>query len=162
MNIFINFIIYQVVWLLSVFEGNGGAVAGLLLLVGHLLLSPVKKEDLKMMGLLLAVGMVLDGALHYLGFMTYETAALPIPFWLAVIWLALATLPHHSLKWLKRRPLLSAFFGAIGGPLAYWAGVKAGAASFSWSLVSSLALLAVIWALLWPSVMYLAGRALPR
>jgi hypothetical protein len=162
MNIFINFIIYQLVWFLCVFEENWGALAALFLLAGHLLLSPIRREDLKMMGVLLIIGVVVDGALHTTGYISYNVAAFPIPFWLAVIWLALATLPHHSLKWLKNRPLLSAFFGLIGGPLAYWAGVKVGAASFNWPLLSSLALLGVIWAFLWPMVMYLAGRALPR
>ncbi len=60
-----------------------------------------------MMGFLLAVGIVVDGTLYYIGYISYNIAALPIPFWLAVIWLALATLPHHSLKWLKNRYLLS-------------------------------------------------------
>ncbi|MGA7277764.1 MAG: DUF2878 domain-containing protein [Desulfocapsaceae bacterium] len=162
MNIIINFIIYQVVWLLCVFEENQGALIALLFLAGHLLLSPIRKEDLKLMGFLLVVGVVVDGALNHTGYISYNVAALPIPFWLAVIWLALATLPHHSLKWLKNRYLLSAFFGAIGGPLAYWAGVKAGAASFVWPLVPSLILLALTWALLWPMVMYVAGRAVAR
>jgi hypothetical protein len=46
------------------------------------------------------------------------------------------------------------FFGALGGPLAYWAGVRLGAASFTWSLLSSLGILAIVWALLWPEVMH--------
>ena len=162
MNIFINFIMYQVVWVLCVFKENWGALVALLLLAGHLLLSPIRREDLKMMGILLLIGVVVDGTLYSFGYISYNVVAFPIPFWLAVIWLALATLPHHSLKWLKNRPLLSAFFGLIGGPLAYWAGVKAGAASFNWPLLSTLAMLGVIWACLWPMVMYFAGRALPR
>jgi hypothetical protein len=162
MNIFVNLIIYEIVWLLCVFAENWGALVALLLLAGHILLSPIKREDLKMMGFMLLIGVVVDGILHTIGFMSYNVAALPIPFWLAVIWLALATLPHHSLKWMKNRPLLCVIFGIIGGPLAYWGGVKAGAASFNWPLLWSLALLAAIWAILWPMVMYFAGRALPK
>jgi hypothetical protein len=54
--------------------------------------------------------------------------------------------------------LLSALFGAFGGPLAYWAGVRLGAAAFHWPLLSSLMLLAVVWAFLWAGVMAVATR----
>jgi len=109
------------------------------------------------MGILFVVGLGIDGILHILGFFSFNVAAKPIPFWLLVIWLALAILPHHSLAWLKSRVLLSAILGAIGGPLAYWAGVRLGVAHFNWSLPASLGILAVIWALLWPAVMFFAA-----
>ena len=162
MNILLNVILYQVVWLLCVFKENQGALAAIFLLMLHLFLSNCRYSDLRMMALLLAVGTLIDGTLYVAGFMTYNTAALPIPFWLAVVWLALATLPHHSLRWLKGRWLLSLLFGASGGPLAYWAGVKAGAAAFNLALIPSLLLLAVIWGVLWPATMYVADRDLPK
>ena len=40
--------------------------------------------------------------------------------------------------------LVSALFGAFGGLLAYWAGVCLGAATFHWSLPSSLVFLTVV------------------
>ena len=58
--------------------------------------------------------------------------------------------------------LLSALFGALGGPLAYWAGVRLGASTFHWPLLSSLALLAVVWAFLWTGVMAVAARQTVR
>jgi hypothetical protein len=157
MNILLNVAIYQLVWFLCVLGETRGAWLGLLLLGLHLFLSPIRRQDLKMMGILLVVGLGIDGVLHTLGFFSFNVAARPIPFWLLVIWLALAILPHHSLAWLKSRPFLSAFFGALGGPLAYWAGVRLGVAHFNWSLPSSLGTLAIVWALLWPAVMYLAA-----
>ncbi len=157
MNIIVNVAIYQAVWFLCVLGETRGAGLALLLLGLHLFLSPVPMLDLKMMGLLLLAGLGIDGILHTLGFFSFNAAARPIPFWLLVIWLALAILPHHSLAWLKSRVLLSAFLGALGGPLAYWAGVRLGVAYFNWSLPASLGLLAIIWALLWPAVMFLAS-----
>jgi hypothetical protein len=59
---------------------------------------------------------------------------------------------------MKKQILLSVLLGALGGPLAYWAGVRLGAATFHWPILSSLALLAVIWALLWTGVMAVAAR----
>ena len=162
MYILLNVILYQVVWFLCVFKENQGALIALVFLVAHLFFSPYRIKDMRMMAVLLAVGTLIDGTLYLAGFMTYNVQALPIPFWLAVVWLALATLPHHSLKWLKGRILLSSLLGALGGPLAYWAGVKACAASFTLPLISSLALLAVIWGVLWPFTMYIANKDLPK
>lgn len=162
MNIFINFGIYQVIWFLCVFLENLGALLAIPLLVVHFYFTPYRSQDGKMTAILLLVGIIIDGTLHALGYINYNVLAYPIPFWLAVIWLALATLPHHSLSWLKGRYLLSAFFGFLGGPLAYWAGVRVGAASFNWPLPASLITLATIWAVLWPIVMYVAGKNLSR
>lgn len=158
MRMFANLIIYQTVWLVCVLFGNAGALYAWPLLVLHLLLSDKKEADLKMMGLLLTVGLVIDGSLQTFDFFSFSNSGWPIPGWLMLIWLALATLPHHSLAWLQGRPLLSAAFGAIGGPLAYWSGVKLGIAIFHWPLIPALVTLAVIWALLWPAVMHCAAK----
>ncbi len=162
MNIFLNFTIYQIGWFLAVFKENTGAAIALPLLVVHLYFSKHKKADLKMMGLLLFAGLIIDGTLHAIGCLQFNVLAFPIPLWLAIIWLLLATLPHHSLNWLKGRPVLSSVFGAIGGPLAYWAGVRVGAAGFGWDAIWALAVISLIWAILWPFVMYFANRVLPR
>ncbi len=162
MNIFVNIGIYQAVWFMCVFLENLGALLSIPLLILHLYLSPCKIQDAKQMGTLLLAGIIIDGTLHMLGFISYNVPAYPIPLWLATIWLGLATLPHHSLSWLKGRMLLASLFGALGGPLAYWAGVRVGAASFNWSLIQSLTTLAVIWAILWPLAMYIAGNDLAK
>lgn len=156
-----NFATYQAVWFLCVLSENSGAWLALLLLGVHLLLSPIRMIDLKMMGIMLILGLSIDGTLYALGFISFNVAARPIPFWLLVIWLTLAILPHHSLAWLKTRYFLSAFFGALGGPLAYWAGVRLGAAYFNWPFIPSLFTLAIIWALLVPGVMYFATISHP-
>ncbi len=156
MNIIINFSIYQTVWFLCVFMENIGALLSLPLIALHLLLSPDRRKDIHLMIILLGAGMLIDGILHMLGFISFNSPAYPIPLWLAVVWIALASLPHHSLKWLKGKPVLSAFFGCIGGPLAYYSGVKAGAAYFHLPLVPSLTVLALIWAMTWPAVMQYA------
>ncbi len=162
MSLFINVLIYQVVWFLCVFKGYTGALISLLLLLAHLIRSPHREADLKMMFALLIIGVIVDGIIHQAGFISYRVDGVPIPFWLAVIWLALAILPHHSLRWLKKRPLLSSLFAAVGGPLAYWAGVRMGSAEFNGPLLQSLTLLAVVWALLWPVAMAIANRILPK
>lgn len=156
MKILTNVIIYQLIWFFSVLGGNTGASGGIVLLLIHLLFSLKKRADLLMMGFLLFTGLLVDGTLHQVGFITFAETGFPIPFWLMVIWLGLAITPHHSLAWLQNRPLLSMLFGALGGPAAYWAGVRLGAATFTWTLFPSLCTLSIIWVFLWPAVMYLS------
>ena len=157
MNPLVNIAFNQVVWFLCILGGNAGAVFALPFLLGNILLSPCRRADGQMVALLLTIGIVVDGILQAVGFITFKSPGFPIPLWLAVVWAALAFLPHHSLSWMKKRPLLSALFGALGGPLAYWAGVRLGAASFHLPLLSSLGLMAAIWALLWTTVMWFAA-----
>lgn len=143
---------------MCVLEGNAGVLFALPLLLLNFLLSPNKRADLQLSGLLLSAGVVIDGTLQFIGFISFTSSGYPIPLWLAVIWLALAALPHHSLAWMKRRRFLPILFGAVGGPLAYWSGVRLEAAIFHWPLLSSLLLLGMIWGLLWPAVMAVAVR----
>lgn len=107
-----------------------------------------------MMGFMLFLGILVDGTLQQVRFFEFTQKGFPIPFWLMVIWLGLAITPHHSLAWLKKRPLLWSVLGAMGGPVAYWAGVRLGVASFNWPLLQALAFLAFIWAFIWTLVMY--------
>lgn len=105
----------------------------------------------------LVVGMCVDGVLKFVGFFSFSSDAFPIPLWLTVIWLSLATLPNHSLHWLKNKPLLSGTLAAAGGPLAYWAGVRFGVATFHLPLAWSLLILAVVWGLLFPFIMAISS-----
>lgn len=154
MKIFFNVLLYQLIWFLCVLGGNKGAIAALPLLLIHLALSGSRGADLKMMGFMIFLGLLVDGTLQQVGFFSFTIPGFPIPFWLMVIWLGLAITPHHSLAWLKNRPLLSAVFGALGGPVAYWAGARLGAASFGWPLLQALGFLSVIWAFIWSLVMF--------
>ncbi len=114
-----NIALYQTIWFCCVLGGNPWSIAGLGLIALHLALSPRRYDDLKMIVILLGVGCLLDGSLQLLGIVEFTTPGLPIPLWLAVIWMGLALLVHHSLNWMKGRYLQSAVFGAIGGPLVF-------------------------------------------
>ncbi len=158
MNPFVNIGLNQTIWFLCVLGGNFGALFALPLLVANIVFSKQKRADLQLIGFLLLIGMLIDGSLQAIGFFSFTSPGFPIPLWLAVIWAALAALPHHSLAWMKRRRLVCMLFGALGGPLAYWAGVRLGAATFHLPLLTSLALLAFVWAFLWTGLMALAER----
>lgn len=155
MKILGNVLIYQAIWLLCVLGGNKGAYGAILLLFIHLIVSDRRRADMSSMVLLLFTGILIDGTLHYIGFFSFTSSGFPIPFWLMTIWLGLAITPHHCLAWLQHKPFVSMIFGALGGPAAYWAGGRLGAAVFNWDLLPSLCTLALIWAILWPGVMHM-------
>jgi len=156
MKLLLNAVVYQSIWFIAILGGSRYLWCGLVLLGLHFIISSKRKADALLLFCLLIMGLMIDGLLKYSGFFSFNNDQFPLPLWLLLIWMAFAILPHHSLYWLKGRPLLSALLGAVGGPLAYWAGVRLGAASFGFSLTFSLTLLAVVWALVLPVSMRLA------
>ena len=102
-----------------------------------------------------ALGSLADVALAALGLLTYPTLPADWPAWLpppfiASLWIAFATLPHVSLAWLAPRPALAALLGALGGPLSFAAGVRAGAVGYGESILSTNLALAVEYAIATP------------
>ncbi|WP_163340491.1 DUF2878 domain-containing protein [Desulfopila sp. IMCC35008] len=161
MKLVINALVYQAVWFLAILWGNTGALFGCILILILLATSEQKIADIRMIGFLIFLGLLVDGTLQQVGFFSFSNPGLPIPFWLLVIWVGLAMTIHHSLSWLKHNLPLAAIFGGLGGPAAYWAGTRLGAASFNWSLSVSLCILAVIWALLFPIIVFYGRKVHP-
>ena len=136
----LNVTIYQVGWFCCVLGTAWGfpitgALSGLLLAGLHLL------------------GILVDSTQQALGLFTFTrdpTWPLWLPLWVFVIWAQFATLFHYGLHWLSGRYLLAAVFGLVGGPLAYWAGIRMGAASFGDNPTLTLVVLAMVWAMVTP------------
>ena len=160
MTILTNIFIYQAIWFICVLGENKYLPFVVVLLGLHFYLSPCRKADLIVVFKLLMIGIIIDGSLNGLGFFSFPAKGLLIPYWLMFVWMGLATLPNHSLKWMRNRPVLSLIFGAFGGPAAYWAGVRLGAADFNGNLLPSVLLLGLIWGALWPAVMYLSKQSI--
>lgn len=156
MKLLLNAVLYQSIWFIAILGGTRYLWCGVLLLGVHFVFSSKRKADALLMLCILMMGLVIDGLLKYSGFFSFNNDQFPLPLWLMMIWVAFATLPHHSLNWLKGRPLLSVLLGAVGGPLAYWAGIRLGAASFGFSLPFSLLMLGIIWSFVLPVSVKLA------
>lgn len=87
------------------------------------------------------------------------------PLWMSALWLAFATTIRGSLSWLRGREWLAAAFGAIGGPLAYWAGARMGALSLGNPTDFSLSVVGITWAIATPMLFRISDwfhRASPR
>jgi len=77
------------------------------------------------------------------------------PPWMAALWFNFALLVSISLAWLKGKYTAAAILGAIAGPVAYWGGEKLGALTVAAKFNRGYMILAVIWALALPLLVYL-------
>ncbi|ROQ27448.1 DUF2878 domain-containing protein [Gallaecimonas pentaromativorans] len=156
MHWLLNLLLYQGAWLVAVLAKSAWPVLAILAL--HLWLSNQRRADSRLMLLYMFIGALVDGSLSLLGLFDFGPGVYLVPLWLVALWAALAMLPNHSLAWLKGRLWLNVLLGALAGPLAYWGGVRLGAAQFGWPLMPAIATLALVWAGLWPGLMALAKR----
>lgn len=78
------------------------------------------------------------------------------PYWMVCLWALFASTFEVSLRWLREKPVLAALFGALGGPLAYGAGARVGAATLLEPVWAGLLLVSLIYALATPLLMLLA------
>ena len=169
MSTLVNITLYQVGWFCCVLGAAwgypvSGGLAALALTFLHVILARDRQAEIKLMLAAMAIGIVVDSGQQALGIFTFKTdPAWPLwlPLWVFVIWAQFATLFHFALNWLQKRYLLTAVFGGIGGPLAYYAGVRLGAATFPADITMSIASLAICWAIVTPLLVYLATLFAP-
>lgn len=118
-------------------------------------------NDWRMIGLCLGIGFVLDTLWLQSGLLAY---AMPwpssefAPFWILLLWLALALVLNHSMAVFKQRLLVIAVLGGIGSPMSYLAASRLGAVEWlapGWQIVLATGL---SWALLLPALFWIARR----
>jgi hypothetical protein len=161
----LNATLYELGWLCCILGASWGypITGGLLALtlVGiHLWLSGSRRSETLLILSACLLGVIVDSSQQALGLFTFKSDPswpLWLPLWVFVIWAQFATLFHYALYWLKGRTLIAALFGLIGGPLAYWGGIRMGAASFGESPTLTLVVLALVWAIVIPALVRLSN-----
>ena len=164
-SLLINFTLFQLGWFACVLGGAWdipwiGPLAVAAILAWHLLQADKPSHELKLIGIAVVLGTLWDSLLVVSGLLNYDSGMLVgflAPYWIIAMWALFSSTLNVSLRWLKNRYTLAFLFGAIGGPLAYYAGFKLGAVDFS-DMASALLALAVGWALLMPLLMQLSNR----
>ena len=161
-----NFILFQVGWLSCVIGGAsssyhwiGVAVVAAIIAV-HLLRSNMINSEIMLILITTLLGTTWDSALMGAGLLAFNNGVVfdaIIPFWMVAMWALFATTLNVSMQWMKNRYLLAAIFGAIGGPVAYYAGHRLGAVEFS-QVSTSLLVVGAGWAVMMPLLMHLSTR----
>ncbi len=162
----LNITLYQAGWFCCVLGAAWGhpilgALCALLLVGIHLLLAHSRKAEALLMLAACLIGITVDSAQQALGVFSFKAdPAWPfwLPLWVFVIWAQFATLFRYALHWLSGRYLLGSIFGIFGGPLAYGAGIRLGAAAFGENPVYSIGALAIVWALVTPVLLWMSDR----
>ena len=111
------------------------------------------------------VGYALDSTLFLAGVLLetgQDSFGWPAPLWMVCLWPNLAGALGGCLGFLRRRYIPGCVAGAIGGPMAYFAGRQLGAIDLADPLVVSLAAIAVEWAIAMPLLLFLAARLSPE
>ena len=107
------------------------------------------------------VGIAIDSTLLNLGVLiipAYFFVQPPFPpLWLVSLWVSFAVGLRSSLQKLRKKYLLAALLGCVGGPLAYRGGMALDALVLSDRAVW---ILALIWAVLFPLLLNISERSL--
>ena len=161
-----NFILFQVGWLSCVMGGAsssyhwfGVAVVTAIVAV-HLARSYTISNEILLIMIATLLGTSWDSALMGAGLLAFNNGVVfdaIIPFWMVAMWALFATTLNVSMQWMKNRYLLAAVFGAIGGPVAYYAGHRLGAVEFS-QVSTALLVVGAGWAVMMPLLMHLSIR----
>ena len=80
------------------------------------------------------------------------------PPWMAALWFNFALLVSISLAWLKGKYAAAALLGGLAGPVAYWGGEKLGALTVAATFGRGYLILALMWALALPLLVFLHNR----
>ena len=160
-----NFVLFQLGWFACVLGGAhgmpwAGPVAVLAILIFHVTRANQPGDEIKLLILAVLVGTLWDSLLVSTGLLRYDSGMLLsylAPYWIIAMWALFSMTLNVSLRWLKNRYLIAALFGASGGPLAYYAGYKLGAVTFS-DMATALLVLGAGWAVLMPLLMQLSNR----
>lgn len=165
MAVLSNVLLFQIGWLTCVWSAAGnqpwiGVLVIIAVIVAHLRRAPVPKREFQLVLLVLGIGLVFDSFLVSQGWLTYSSGNLVpnlAPYWIVALWGLFTTLLNVSLRWMRGRWITAALFGALGGPAAYYGGLRLGALEFG-NLEAGLTALAVGWAVLMPLLLALSAR----
>jgi len=165
MPIVLNLVAFQIGWLACVLGGARGLPLGgtglvAVLIAIHLWRSTNPRRELILIATVGVLGAIWDSLLVMLGWLHYPSGTLidgTAPHWIVAMWMLFATTLNVSLRWLRGRLLLATLLGAVGGPMAYFAGYRLGGVEFS-QLWVGLTALGLGWAVLMPLLTVLAER----
>ena len=165
MRLALNLVLFQAGWFACVlgaawgYPWAGPAVVGIALLV-RLAQSVERRREVLLLLCCVVLGFASDTALIAMGWILPIRGSVPAPWsppWLVSMWANFGATLNVSLAFLKKRLLVSAVLGALGGPFAYYAGSRLGAISVPDPLWGGLLAVGAAWAVGLPAMVYLAG-----
>ena len=166
MTILANALLFQLGWFAAVLGAAGdlpwiGVVAAAAIAAVHLARAARPLPELALLALAVVAGAGFDTLIVQAGWLRFDSGMLvagTAPVWMVALWANFATTLNVSMRLLRSRLVVAALFGAIGAPLAYYAGGKLGAVEFI-ATGPALGAIAAGWFVLCP-LLFVAARRL--
>lgn len=157
-----NAIFFNISWFVIVITHSPiiGPAQALMHLLLHFWLIGRGTSEVRLIGVVVAIGLVIDQLLFASGVLVVAGAAAAAPIWLSCLWPVFATTLSHAFRSFQQRTALAVLFGAVGGAGSYVAGARLSDVEFAAPLAGTL-ILAAIWGVLFPLLLKLAARWVP-
>ncbi len=161
----LNLLFFKLAWVACVAGAAAGiplagAIAVAAVAAFHLKQAREPRSELLLLTAAAGLGFAWETALVATGVLSYDAGVLAAgiaPYWIVAMWVLFATTLNVGMRWLHKSNLVAIAAGAIGGPLSFLAGERAGAVSFADPLLS-LGVISIGWALLLPILVRVAAR----
>ena len=153
----INFIGFNLIWILSIFSGNASILWVSALLLVHFLLITKPLVELSVVLATALVGYSVDCLLTLFGVFKFEQVQGITPIWLFFLWIGFCSTLRHSLSFFSEKYLMASLVGAVAGSFTYLSAAHFGAVSLPLSPVISVAVLASVWAFLFPILLWISS-----
>ena len=161
--------LYQLGWFACVigtawgFQAAGVSLACVFLIL-HFFLASDRSTQIKLSAVAAILGLILDSLQLGLGVFAFPrgtaVGGLP-PLFMSVLWMQFATTFRYCMGWLSGRYVLSAVFGLVGAPIAFYAGERLGAIEFLDPRHISFLVLGLLWSAAVPLLVLLSDRLDP-
>jgi hypothetical protein len=160
----INLVLFQIVWFSCIvgagkgYPYTGPVIFSCVAVIHFSIISDNRKRDFLTVALVTAIGCVADTLTALSGALSFGAYAIlgPVaPPFMLTLWANFALLLNCSLTWLRKRYLIGAVLGAVGGPLAYYSGARFGAVHLHTATWYALLIIAFEWALVTPLILYI-------
>jgi hypothetical protein len=160
-----NFAAFQAGWFACVLGAARGAAwlgpaAVAAILAVHLALARGRRGEPLFLACSLPLGVGVNTALQASGAVV-TPGPVTGPLWLAALWPLFATLFNESMAWMRGRYAAGVLFAAVGAPLSYGAGERAGALALHPSAARWVALVVGAWGAAMLALLWLQQRLTP-
>jgi hypothetical protein len=164
-HVLVNLVVFKVAWTAVVISAAAGApvigVIAVAIAVGiHLWSNENPHNEIRLLLVAATMGLAWESALVLAGLLEYSSGTwVPglAPYWIVAMWILFATTLNVGMRWLRRSTAIAALAGAIGGPLAFFAGASIGAVELVPPVIALISI-GIGWAVMLPLLVKLAIR----
>ena len=149
-------------WGASIEKYYIGPLLAMMYFIFHFYIIKDKEKEFKYMLFCIFFGFLFESLFYYTGFMTYK-GILPqkysiVPIWVIILWSGYSLTVFHSFKWILGRYKIALIISCLFAPLIYLSANRVGSISFTISISNMYLILAFMWSLCFPLLIYIATK----